>query len=282
MTINEILALPDFKQAVEILTKDSKSDRDRQAYVDEYKGKRDHRDKSVDKREGKFVDVYSETLVDKNNNPVKIGTKYVDVARVKTNTPKRIVRIAAAFLFGGNMNITFANENDAASYFEEVFAESLKMKSVLNKFARTVMSETKSALVFYPRPSEVDGENKIVIKVKILSLKNGDFWPHFDDYDDMDAFIRKYRAVHTDGQERDFLWIQTAEREITYVDVSGEWEEVKGKNIPNLAKKITVVYAEQDDPESEVVLFNFTNIRLRILAAIPNSCYINGIKIFLC
>ncbi|MPM77740.1 hypothetical protein SDC9_124748 [bioreactor metagenome] len=145
------------------------------------------------------------------------------------------------------MNVTFADENDAAAYFEELFDESLKMKSVLNRFARTVMSETKSALVFYPRPSEVDDEKKIVIKVKILSLKNGDFWPHFDDYDDMDAFIRKYRAVHTDGQERDFLWIQTATKEATYVDVSGEWVEVK--NIPNLAKKITVVYAEQDDPE---------------------------------
>lgn len=247
MTIDEILALEDFKKAVDILTTDSKEDRDRQSYVDEYKGKRERREKGVDNREDKFVDVYSDTLLDKDGNPVRLGSKRVEVARVKTNTPKRIVRIAAAFLFGGNMNVTFADENDAASYFEEVFAESLKMKSVLNKFARTVMSETKSALVFYPRPSEVDGEKKIVIKVKILSLKNGDFWPHFDDYDDMDAFIRKYRAVHTDGQERDFLWIQTAAKEMTYVDVSGEWVEMK--NIPNLAKKITVVYAEQDDPE---------------------------------
>lgn len=247
MTIDEILALEDFKKAVDILTTDSKQDRDRQAYIDEYKGKRDRREKGVDNREDKFIDVYSDTLLDKEGNPVKIGQKPIPVARVKTNTPKRIVRIAAAFLFGGNMNVTFADENDAASYFEEVFDESLKMKSVLNRFARTVMSETKSALVFYPRPSETDGEKKIVIKVKILSLKNGDFWPHFDDYDDMDAFIRKYRAVHTDGQERDFLWIQTATKEATYVDVSGEWVEVK--NIPNLAKKITVVYAEQDDPE---------------------------------
>lgn len=249
MTIDEILALPDFKKAVDILTTDSKPDRDRQSYVDEYKGKRERREKGVDRREDKFVDVYSDTLLDKDGNPVRIGSKRVEVARVKTNIPKRIVRIAAAFLFGGNMSITFADENDAASYFKEVFAESIKMKSVLNRFARIVMSETKSALVFYPRPSEVDGENKIVIKVKILSLKNGDFWPHFDDYDDMDAFVRKYRAIHTDGQERDFLWIQTAAKEMTCVDMSGEWVEVK--NIPNLAKKITVVYAEQDNPEWE-------------------------------
>ncbi|SFK99965.1 phage portal protein, SPP1 family [Porphyromonadaceae bacterium KH3CP3RA] len=273
MTIDEILQLPDFKKAVDILTKDSKEDRNREDYVKEYKGERTRRDKGVDRREDKLIDVYSETEVDENENPKKIGSKSIPVAKVKTNIPKRIVRIAAAFLFGGQMNINFADENDAASFFEEIFDKSLKMKSVLNKFARTVMSETKSALVFYPRPSEIDGEKRIDIKVKILTLANGDFWPHFDDYGDMDAFIRKYRAVHADGQERDFLWIQTATKEITYVDVSGEWVPVEGKTLTNLAGKITVVYAEQDDPEWEEIATAMDHYENRLSRMVDTNDY---------
>lgn len=273
MTIDEILALPDFKKAVDILTKDSKEERNREEYIKEYKGDRSRRDKSVDNRENKTIDVYSDTEMDEDDNPKKIGTKSIPVAKVKTNIPKRIVRIAAAFLFGGKMNINFADENDAASFFEEVFDNSLKMKSVLNKFARTVMSETKSALVFYPRPSEIDGEKKIVIKVKILSLKDGDFWPHFDDYGDMDAFTRKYRAFHTDGQERDFLWIQTATKEVTYVDLSGEWVPVEGKTLANLAGKITVVYAEQDDPEWEDIASTLDYYENRLSRLVDTNDY---------
>lgn len=272
MTIEEILALPDFKNAVDILTKENK-ERNREEYVEEYKGRRNRRDKSVDMREDKTVDVYSETEVDEYGNPKKIGSKPVPVARVKTNIPKRIVRIAAAFLFGGQMNINFADENDAAAYFEEVFDKSLKMKSVLNKFARVVMSETKSALVFYPRPSGHDGEKRIDIKVKILTLENGDFWPHFDEYGDMDAFTRKYRAMHTDGQERDFLWIQTATREMTFVDMSGEWVPVEGKQLANLAKKITVVYAEQDDPEWEDIVSSMDHYENRLSRVVDTNDY---------
>ena len=51
-----------------------------------------------------MVDVYSETevIVDKDGNekPKKIGSEPMPVARVVTNIPKRIVRIAAALLFG--------------------------------------------------------------------------------------------------------------------------------------------------------------------------------------
>lgn len=272
MTIDEILQLPDFKNAVDILTKENK-ERNREEYVEEYKGKRNRRSMGVDNREDKSIDVYSETEIDEKGNPKKIGTKPVLVARVKTNIPKRIVRIAAAFLFGGQMNVNFVDENEAAAFFEEVFDKSLKMKSVLNKFARVVMSETKSALVFYPRPSEHDGEKRIDIKVKILTLENGDFWPHFDEYGDMDAFTRKYRATHTDGQERDFLWIQTATKEMTFVDISGEWAPVEGKQLANLTKKITVVYADQDDPEWEDIVSSMDHYENRLSRVVDTNDY---------
>ena len=259
MTIDEILLLPDFKQVVGILTKETKEDRNREEYLKEFKGDRSRRGGGVDRRENKTVEVFSETEteIDKNGDevPKSLGKKPIVVARVKTNTPKRIVRIAASFLFGGEMNISFAEDSDGSQHFKEVFEDKLKMKSVFTQFARVVKTETKGTIIFYPRPStDVDGKEITEVKAKILSSKNGDFFPHFDDYGDMDAFTRKYKAVYAeDGKEHDFLWIQTATLEYMYVDVSGEWKQVEGYPLKNLAGKITVVYAEQDQPEWEDV-----------------------------
>lgn len=274
MTIDEILKLDDFKKAVDILTRDSIEGRDREAYRQEYEGKRNRRATSVDRnRTDKKVDVYSETETDIVNGeevPKKVGTDIVKVARFRTNAPKRIVRIAASFLFGGEMTIAFADNNDASQHFKEVFADKLKMKSVLNKFARTVMVETKSAIIFYPRP-KVAGQRELEIKAKILTLNNGNFWPHFDEYGDMDAFIRKYKAVHEDGEEREFLWIQTAKIELRYVEIDGDWALIEQK--PNLAKKITVVYAEQDLPEYEDVVNPIDYYENRVSRVIDTNDY---------
>lgn len=256
MTIDEILALKDFKKAVDILTKDSRSERNREEYVAEYGGSRSRRAESVDNREDKNIDVFSdtETIIDKDGEevPKKIGTNPVKVAKVHTNIPKRIVRIASAFLFGGEMNISFTEDSDGAQLFREIFDDKLKMKSVFNQLARIVKIETKGAIIFYPRPGKDDEGKEITeIKSKILSLKNGDFFPHFDEYGDMDAFTRTYKAVYIDGEEHDFLWIQTATQEHLYVDISGNWQIVEKYPQSNLAEKITVVYAEQDEPEWE-------------------------------
>ena len=68
MTIDEILAVPDFKKAVDVLTKDTREDREREEYRKEYKGERTRRAASVDKRENKSVDVYSETETEFDND----------------------------------------------------------------------------------------------------------------------------------------------------------------------------------------------------------------------
>ena len=257
MTIEEILALPDLKQAIYILTRDTKEDRNQEEYIGEFKGERLRRNGSVGRREDKSIDVFSdtETEVDENGEevPKNIGKKPVFVARVQTNIPKRIVRIASSFLFGGDMNVSFTHDSDGSQHFKEVFEDKLKMQSVFNQFARVVKTETKGAIVFYPRPgSDVNGKKDSEIKARVLSHKSGDFFPHFDEYGDMDAFTRKYKAIYSgDGKEHDFVWIQTAKIENLYVDISGEWKLIK--SLKNLAGKITVVYAEQDNPEWEDV-----------------------------
>ena len=180
----------DFAGLVGLLKIDTDEYRDPQEYLDEYQGRRYRRRSSVDHLEVKSVTVYSEDEVDEKGDPLK-SKKAVHPQKFITNYPKRIVRTAVAFLLGKSMDLSFSETNDATNEFKDVFAKQLKMHSVLKEFARTVFSETKSAIVFYPVP--VFKDKKVVqtkLKAKVLSAKNEDeFYPHFDEYGDMDAFL---------------------------------------------------------------------------------------------
>ncbi len=270
MTIEEILALGDFKLIVEKLAVETVAGRTPQIYRDEYEGKRERRESSVDNRPNKSITVYSETETDKDGNPAVTGTDTVSVAKIRTNVPKKIVRTATAFLFGGEMNVAFDKVDEATAYFKTTFADKLKMSSVFNQFARTVMIETKSALVFFPKTVVVDGKTEVQVGVRVLSVANGEFYPHFDNYGDMDAFMRKYKALDETGVERDYIWIQTADKEITTVDIGGVYATTEQ---PNLSKKITVVYAEQNEPEWEDITTSMDALEMRLSRLVDTNDY---------
>ena len=111
-------------------------------------------------------------------------------------------------------------DDDSLQDFKQVFVRKLKMKSVFMRFARIVLSETKGAIVFYPvTKSNIKGTDKdgnpilkkeVVLKAKILSTPKDDnvtneFYPHFDDDDDMDGFIHKYTAM-VNGRSCEYLY----------------------------------------------------------------------------
>jgi len=274
MKIDDILALP-FADVVTKLSVDSfdsedGSERDPKSYLEEYNGRRERRSTSVGKRENKQIDVFSETEKDAEGNAIKTGTKPVFVSKVHTNIPKKIVRVARAFLFGGEMKVEVRDSNDASEYFKTLFVDQLKMKSIFSQFARTVMVETKGAMHFFPKVVTVDGKDELQIGVRILSYKNSEFYIHRNEYDDVDAFIRKYKAEGEDGKQHDYVWIQTATKEITAVSDGGEWtQDVK----PNLVGKITVVYAEQDAPEWEDIATSLDALEMRISRLIDTNDY---------
>ncbi|MEG1749943.1 MAG: phage portal protein [Tannerellaceae bacterium] len=254
--IATILQEPDFKKVAETLCQDTIEGREQEVYLKEYNGDRTRREASVGNREDKQIDVYSDTEseIDENGKEraKKIGTDTVPVARIHTNIPKKIVRTAVAFLFGGDMNISFIEDNDGTEYFRTIVEKKLKMKAVFKEFARTVMVETKAALIFYPKEVITTSGLVVELRVRMLSQKNGEFYPHFDDFGDMDAFTRKYKSVNPDdAKEHDYVWIQTAEQNITSVDMSGTWVTTTE---PNVFGKIAVVYAEQELPEWEDVV----------------------------
>lgn len=264
--IATILQEPEFKKVIDVLCQDTIEGREQEAYIKEYKGERTRRETSVGKREDKPLDLYSDTEFEENEDgesvPKKIGTDTIPVARINTNIPKKIVRTAVAFLFGGDMNISFMEDNDGTEYFRTMVEKKLKMKATFKEFARTVMIETKAALLFYPKEVVTATGSAIELRVRLLSLKNGEFYPHFDDFGDMDAFTRKYKAINPeDGKEHDYVWIQTADQNITSVDIDGTWVTIKE---PNLFGKIAVVYAEQELPEWEDIVSALDAVEMRI------------------
>ncbi|MGL4519320.1 MAG: phage portal protein [Phocaeicola sp.] len=281
-SIDEILAQDDFGKVVSDLCVDTIDDRSPREYLEEYNGDRTRRITSVGFRENKKVAVYSETETEVDpstgeNVPKRLQDKTVVVAKTVTNIPKKIVRTAAAFLFGGDMNIAADNTEDGSlESFKMVFERKLKMKSIFMKFARTVFSETKAAMVFYPVvKSKVIGLNNdntpIIqktseIKVKILSLPKDEnieyeFYPHFDEDDDMDAFIHKYSAKNERGVHIECVKIYTANTIISAVKESGEWTIQKDRN---LFGKIPVVYADVDRPEWEDIVSPMDRYEMRL------------------
>lgn len=88
-SINDILANEDFGQVVSTLCVDTIEYREPREYYREYHGERRRRKTSVGWREPKRLAVYSETLMDKEGNPLRLEDKIVDVARIVTNFPKR-------------------------------------------------------------------------------------------------------------------------------------------------------------------------------------------------
>lgn len=269
-SIKEILNQDDFGKIVTDLCVDTIEDRDSREYLKEYNGERSRRKTSVGFRESKKIAVYSdtETEVTKEGEvvPKRLEDKTVSVAKIVTNIPKKIVRTAAAFLFGGEMTISADKlDDDSLPEFKKVFVRKLKMKSVLMSFARKVLSETKAAIVFYPVTKVINDKKIAELKVKILSLPKDEnvqyeFYPHFDDDDDMDAFIHKYTSK-VDNRSIECVKIYTADTIYTATKETGEWIVVKDKT---LFGKIPVVYAEIDQPDwgDVATLMDYYEMRL--------------------
>lgn len=274
-SISEILANEDFGQVVSTLCVDTIEYREPREYYREYHGERRRRKTSVGWREPKRLEVYSDTLVDKNGEPVRLPDKIVDVARIVTNFPKKEVRTSVAFLFGGQMMITGADQNDGFQEFKRVWERRLKMQSVLKSFACKVLSESKAALVFYPYTSKgLDGKLITELKVKTLSVPRNEntfseFYPHFDDNDDMDAFIHRYQ-VNSNGMIRNSCTIWMADKIITAIDEMGGWVI---KEVPNLFGKIPVVYADVFQPEWDEVAFLMDAREMRISRMVDTNDY---------
>jgi SPP1 family phage portal protein len=248
----------DSSKLIQELCVDTKEDRAPGTYREEYDGSRTRRTKSVGNRLNKTFDVMQEN---EEGTITKTGEKKtVYVAKLIFPFPQKIVRTAVHFLFGGKMKISSQDNTDAFNEFTRVWSDELKMQNKLKRFARYVMTETKAALLFYPQPISTDQSKILKLRCMILHNENGEFYPHFDDYGDMDAFIRRY-SIKKDNKDIEQVDLYLADKVHKFSKESGSWE--KEKVVENRFKKIPVIYAEQDLPEWEAVTSLIDNFEMR-------------------
>lgn len=247
---------------IDTLSKDTIEDRKTLEYIEEYDGERLRRSKSVGKRENKTVDTYTENT--DTGEVVKSGSKTVIVSKLSLPFPRKIVRTRNHFLFGGKMTVSGPEGTDALSEFKRIWIRELKMQNVLKSLARTCMVETKAAVVFYPQKTRVDNKEVLKLRSTLLNKSKGEFFPHFDDYGDMDAFIYRY-VNEIDGKKVENAKIYTAETIYTYSKAGGAWSPAEFEpSVKNEFGKIPVVYVEQDEPEWECVTSMIDNFEMRI------------------
>jgi len=275
----------DIKKLISTLSVDTVEKRETDLYILEYAGDRTRRSKSVGLKPNKTVSTYTEN--EETGEVTKSGSKTVITSKLILPFPKKIVRTRVHFLFGGKMIVSAPNSGDSLNDFKRTWTNSLRMQNVLKELARTCMIETKAAVIFYPSPDVVDGKNVIKLRSQILNKSKGEFFPHFDDYGNMDAFLYIYKALDMDNKAIEKARIYTIDTIFTYRKDGGSWlpDDTDPEN-PGLFKhafgKIPVVYVEQKEPEWESVTSIIDNFENRFSRLADTNDYFSEplLKIF--
>ena len=190
--------------------------------------------------------------------------RFEPVARIALPLQRIIVERAVAFLFGNEVKISCTRNDEKAGGAWEAIRRTLldnKIGSINRRLARTLMSETEVAELWYPAPergfwnkistddrysfvSSVQPAHKL--RVCIFSPSQGDkLFPLFDGYGDMIAFSRMWKSADDDTEHYE-----------TYTDrcilrfsriKGGRWK--KTDYIENRIGKIPVIYACQHQSE---------------------------------
>ncbi len=193
-------------------------------------------------------------------SPAKVyddGTKKEDTRKtvitnkLKITKQKQIVRSAVAFCIGGGCELSLANSDD--NNLQEAYSilqESLKSVKIDNfnyKLVKTLCKESKVAELWYIEAKENGNGIDKKLKNYLLSYENGDeFYPHFNNYGDMDAFTRKY-SVKNNGKDIEKVVVYTADKTVTLTATAGG--NYKREEVENPFGKIPVIYYDQLKPE---------------------------------
>ena len=170
----------------------------------------------------------------------------VTVAKLPIPYQKKIVRTSASFLFGEPISIISPDNVNEESFmeFKRVWND-MKLGYHDKALARKTLSETRSAELFYVVK---DANDKLKIKVKLLCKSNGDdLYPYFDlKTGDLLAFMRQFIVTDKKGASVVNIEIYTSANIYTAIKGDSGWDVT---SIPNLIKKIPVIYYELPEPD---------------------------------
>ena len=232
MNIENILTITDRDGVIKIISESNDIKSDAAKNQDIYDGKHE------------ILNRLDKTKTDANGNVIGL----TPVAKLVLNYQKKIVESAVAFLFGVPVDLAKTTEgSDEAFQRLKNVLNGLKWHSQNRELARVLFIQQKAAkLYFIKNPDE---KEKRKISSMVLSNKTGSFYPNFNDFGDMDAFLRTYTKtsiVDNKAVKIEIFELYTATNIITGKKINGEWIE---NTQPNPFGKIPVVYYEQEEKE---------------------------------
>ncbi len=254
MTIEEILALGDIAEIKKELTKKAELKVSNETCLKQFdQSKHDVFD--VAKRPKKQVKKASGQKNEKGE-PIYVDAEE-EVARIAIPFQQIIVERAIGFLLGNPIELVPEGGDDSEAQKKLIaMIDRIWRKNKLeyrNKdIALKMFSECEVAELWYLVPIAADevywgdaSKGQFKPKMKILAPSLGDgLYPYYDGAGDMIAFSRTYNTIES-GKVVEHLDVYTAEATYKFLPKEGTME----KPIPNLIKKIPIVYYQQDVPE---------------------------------
>lgn len=191
-------------------------------------------------------------LWDTTRAPFRSGSngKWVFPAKLTAEFQPYIVEMAVAFLFGKPVKINYNNNDEyqnEINIINNIWREN-KLDYINRKIARTVSSETEAAELWYP-VRDIDGNIKI--RVMLLTLDNESFYPFFNEYGDLIAFMRLFKRKNAEGNDVQMFEIYTAQYCYKGISDTSGWHLTDTKK--GICDKIPVIYYKQNRPEWDSV-----------------------------
>lgn len=177
--------------------------------------------------------------------------KKVDRVRVAVPVQRVIVERSVGFLFSNPIEYHLENNSNEQSkkVFEEVLKifKNNKIKYFDKNVARTLFKERECAELWYFILDE-NGKPK-EMRVKLLSPSRGDaLYPHFDDYDRMDGFARKYSITDENNNKTTHFDVYTDKFVYKYIN-DGNGMKLLEQPKQHGFTKIPIIYYRQEETE---------------------------------
>ena len=203
------------------------------------------------KRKKKQIKVKT-NKTDQEGNPV-YKIKYVDRCRIAVPAQRLICERDVGFLLADPVQYNIKGEiSERANNLYQATINVLqgnKIDYFDKRLARTLFRCRECAELWYIVSNE-DGQDEI--RVTLLTPLRGDIlYPHFDDYNRMDGFARKYVLKDELGNTTLHFDVYTKNDVYRYVSSGGSMTFVDVK--PHGFGKIPVVYYRQEETEWESV-----------------------------
>jgi SPP1 family phage portal protein len=214
---------------------------------------RDHSILDLTKRPDKRIMIPDPNSEDEE----KLIADYISANRIPIPLQQLIVNRSASFLCGNPIQLKANAKAGAEAGLVEVIQKTWddnKLDYESKRLAKLMMAETEVAELWYAEEVDKDywvgtaNAGKLLRwRMKILARKYGDrLYPVYNSTGDLILFARGYDVQSLPGQKQEHFDVYTAEKTYYGVKTGASW---KVDPEDNIAKKIQVIYWQQEDVE---------------------------------